>query len=444
VNKGREYARRAFEHVDRLTARERYYVEGYYYSDRAETYQKAIDAYKKAIELYPDHSSAKHNLASRYAAIGQDQDAIPLYEDLRRRGMTYPQTYANLANAYVRQAQFDKAIEVLREYIGRNPDNAAGYLGIGLVFASAGRFDDALGAYDKSIALDPANLRPVSQKWSVFVAREQWPEAAAVEAQLEKSSDPQWRYLGFLFAGDDAVYKGHVAAALKAYDSAATAAGRGTQSATARLAAGQLLLANNQAGAAAADARRAFDDAARVGPQPFLATSLVSMAETRLGHAAEAAKAADEMRRLIKQMPPGPLIRQLEFLQAGRVALERHDTVKALEALKQADALVPPGPSGYATTLFPAAIFLFPMGEALLASKNDVEAAKRFQRIVDSAIDRAQNPIEFVRSLYYLAQINERRGDTDKARTFYRRFLEYWGDGEIDRDRVGEARRKIG
>ena len=35
------------EHVDRLTARERYYVEGNYYGNNNATYAKSIDAYKK-------------------------------------------------------------------------------------------------------------------------------------------------------------------------------------------------------------------------------------------------------------------------------------------------------------------------------------------------------------------------------------------------------------
>jgi hypothetical protein len=52
--------------------------------------------------------------------------------------------------------------------------------------------------------------------------------------------------------------------------------------------------------------------------------------------------------------------------------------------------------------------------------------------------------MQFVRSLYFLGQINERNGDTEKARSFYRRFVQYWENGEIDRERVAEARRKIG
>jgi TolA-binding protein len=98
--------------------------------------------------------------------------------------------------------------------------------------------------------------------------------------------------------------------------------------------------------------------------------------------------------------------------------------------------LNPPGPSG-------AVIFWFPLGQALLAAGDDREAAKRFERIVNAGVDRAANPIEFVRSLFYLGQTSERQGERARAQEYYRRFLSYWGDGEIDRERVADARKKL-
>src|SRR5262249_223952 len=60
-----EYAKRAIDHADRLSGRERYYVEASYYqfTPGPESARKAIAAYEKAIELYPDHASARNNLA---------------------------------------------------------------------------------------------------------------------------------------------------------------------------------------------------------------------------------------------------------------------------------------------------------------------------------------------------------------------------------------------
>ena len=52
--------------------------------------------------------------------------------------------------------------------------------------------------------------------------------------------------------------------------------------------------------------------------------------------------------------------------------------------------------------------------------------------------------IEYVRGLYYTAQAHEKLRDNAKAREFYARFLGYWKDGDIDRDKVADAIKKLG
>jgi TolA-binding protein len=86
----------------------------------------------------------------------------------------------------------------------------------------------------------------------------------------------------------------------------------------------------------------------------------------------------------------------------------------------------------------------FDYASAQMQAGNLADARARFQRIVDSGVMRAGYPMQFVRSLYFLGQINERQGNAERARAFYRRFVQYWGDGEIDRERVADARKRLG
>ncbi len=79
-----DYGRRALEHVDRLSARERYYIQGNYYSRREQTYGSAIEAYRKAVELYPDHTAARNNLAFRCLLFERYEEAIKEGEELIR------------------------------------------------------------------------------------------------------------------------------------------------------------------------------------------------------------------------------------------------------------------------------------------------------------------------------------------------------------------------
>jgi Tfp pilus assembly protein PilF len=84
------------------------------------------------------------------------------------------------------------------------------------------------------------------------------------------------------------------------------------------------------------------------------------------------------------------------------------------------------------------------LATAYIAAGEDAKAEDVLDEILDAGSERIALPEIWVRSHYHLAQIHERRGDNERARELYRRFYELWRDGDIDRDRVEEAKRKSG
>ncbi|HSG00325.1 MAG TPA: protein kinase, partial [Vicinamibacterales bacterium] len=94
------YAKRAFDSRDRLTERERYYIEGYYYSLDPATNEQAIAAYRQGLALHPEHQASRHNLAIRYEVLERYQEAAAEYEELIRRGTSNPNTHGQLAQIY--------------------------------------------------------------------------------------------------------------------------------------------------------------------------------------------------------------------------------------------------------------------------------------------------------------------------------------------------------
>jgi eukaryotic-like serine/threonine-protein kinase len=432
-----EYVRRAFEHIDRITARERYYVEGMYYGDRWETFGKAIDAYAKAVELFPDHASARHNLALQYDRLERFQESIPMYEDLRRRGMTATSLYTNLAEDYQVLGEFDKADKVLQDYLQRNPDNAEGFLALGMLRAAQGRLDDALATLAKAEALAPANLGPLNERRGVYVVREQWADAEAADQKLRRSDDPAWRFAGIFNLAEARLLKGKTAEALEILSTASTSA----QSASTRNVAAVVLLARGSPAAALEEAQHAFTDARGMGPQPRTSLSLIALSQARVGDRAAASQAVRDLEEMTNQLPSDRLKRFI-YQTKGRLAFEQGNIVSAIEELKRAESRTLNAPVARQGAGLPLAVW-FDLGSAYLAAGNDVEASARFQRIVDGGTQRLSNPLEFVRSLFFLGQISERRGDRARARFYYQRFVNYWSDGDIDKERVAEARKKI-
>src|SRR5262245_13591022 len=57
-----KYAKLALDNSEHLSPRERLYIEAVYYAQRPETFDRAADAYRKLLELYPGDAAARNNL----------------------------------------------------------------------------------------------------------------------------------------------------------------------------------------------------------------------------------------------------------------------------------------------------------------------------------------------------------------------------------------------
>jgi tetratricopeptide (TPR) repeat protein/TolB-like protein/predicted Ser/Thr protein kinase len=443
-----DYARRAFEHVDRVTARERYYIEGYHFARRQETLGRAIEAYEKGLSLFPDHASVRNNLALLYVQLERQDDALPHLEELRRRGMTFPGSYGILANIYGSRGEFETAVKVLQEYLQRHPDVAQAHGFLGFTLMMWGKLDDALAAYDRVDALDPGATIAATGRFTVHVLRSQWAEARGVAEKLTPSQDPFRRLLGHSQLATLQLYRGVTPAALAAFDRAAQAyAQPGANTAAARTRAAGVLIAVRNPAAALAEALKARSEGKGAGAE-WAAIQAVALAQMATGRAAEANRTLDELRGLAAQLPSERELRRVHHL-AGEIALERGDHARAVQELLAAAKRLPRHATGGAGggpgagAAIGAAQIWFSLGSAYLAMGNAEGAEPWFRRLVESTIERANAPIEYVRSLYLLATIHESRGEKEKARAGYQRFLEHWRDGDLDRDSVASAERKL-
>jgi tetratricopeptide (TPR) repeat protein len=238
-----------------------------------------------------------------------------------------------------------------------------------------------------------------------------------------------------------AQYAGRSADAIALYERGARSQNpRGSgQTAISHAWAARLLLATNKPQAALAQAEQAFEQAQGTFAAWDSSASRV-LALSRLGRATEAATALETLTARANALP-GPREKRRVHLVAGWLAMDRSQWPAAIDEFRQAETTLtingltgPPPP--------PHVPVWFGLGSAYFASGDLTNAAERFQKIVDRP-ERATHPIEFVRSWYFLGEIAFRQGDRAKAKNCYERFLKYWADGDIDRDRVADARRKL-
>ena len=435
------FAKRALDLTDRLTTRERYYIEGFYYCLRPETVERGLQAYKQGLRLHPEHQASRHNLGLQLMFLERYAEGIEQYEEMLRRGTSNPTSYENLADMLVQTGDVRRAREVAESFGRRYPDSAAGLRVLGMTLAAEKRFDEARAAFEKSEALDPSHSFAKMGRRSVAMLQEQWEEVEAMNAELARSPSPFHRFLSLVGRALHADARGRSEAVRDFMDRAAQVAGlppnlRGF--ARNRLAI--RMLRQGKPASALARTELAIVDA-RQTEEEFEALQLHAVAQAAVGRAADAEKTLALLESKAKTVPSHQETRRVHWAR-GEIALGRKDLDTAVAELTKAVAMLPANgpvlgpPSNHCDLWFAAAL-------AQLAAGRDGEAARLLERI-QSGHERFFAMDTWARSFFLLGQIYERRGDAARAREQYARFADLWQDGDLERGWVAEAQTKLG
>ena len=435
-----DYAKLALERIDRLSARERYYIEGFYYGLRPTTRGKSIDAYKQGLALHPEHQASRHNLAIHYLELEWLPDAIRENEELLRRGTSNPTSYENLVDAHLSSGNIPRAREVAAEYWRVWPDTLVGHRMHGMIGIVAGDLEAAREAYARAAALDAFDNGSRVGMMVTAILQERWDAAEAVRDEVLKSDNPFQKFLGVVNGSGadlargrmrDATLQFEQAFALKGLAPGPRAASRNRLTAT-LLRQGRVADALRQAEIALPDAR---------GRNPELETlQLLAVAQAANGQPDAAEKTLAELEAHTRALSSNRDLRRLHWAR-GEILRRGGDARGALPHLLTAvDMARVNGPA-----LGPPTPHLDILLSAALAQRDAGNPAAAIQLLEQMQVrhERALNPEAWVRSFYLLGQLYEQRGDHDRSRQQYRRFVELWGDGDVERAWVDDARRRI-
>jgi tetratricopeptide (TPR) repeat protein len=443
--KREEHRRKAVEDAARLPVHERYLAEGHYYILREETHERAFQTYEKLLELLPDQGDARNNLALRYRHFERFDEAIEHYEEAIRRRYDFVGAYDNLALSYSCKGNFEKGYELLQDYLARHPDSSAGHRLLGDHFTRWGKLDQALESFETAESLLPDHRIHLS-RWQVFVLREEWGPAEASANQTANSNEPEPKWLGSRCLARLHLYHGRSHEALNNIEQAVRAFEEPHLTmAEARIMAAEVLLERDNAARALEQTREAQLEGAGNFPE-WEGLFLASVAYAKLEQWDAAERTAKELRQRTESLPTEKEKRRHHHL-LGELALARGDTTKAIDELEKAHSMLPA--RGFLRPhrdlrMPPHVPIWFSLAKAYLESGDEANAAQWFQRVAESTNEHIPWPIPYVRSFYFLGKIHENRGEMEEARKYYRRFYEFWRDGDMDREQVEEVERKMG
>jgi len=440
ADKREEYAKRALDNSERATPRERYYIEGYYYSLRPETWDRAIDAYRQGLALHPEHQASRHNLALLYAQLWRFSEAVEQSEELLRRGTSNPTTYGNLVSVYLALGETAKARSTAEAFVEAHPDVAAGHENLGELLVVDGRLPDALAAFDKAAALDPRDFQAPLGRAIVAMMQARWTDADEVDRALGESPDVFHRWLGLMMSSAVNFARGQGADALAQIDRATRLSGTSrSDRINAKLAHAGGLLSIGKTAPALAELKAVVPDA-RGRSSEYGALRLLATAEARIGQLADARQTLSTLEAAVAKVPGGQQKMLLDWAR-GEVALAAGDHAGAIETLTRAANAMPA--RGLVTSPTSHVDLWFSLASAGLAAGRDADAAPWLERIVNAGHEHVWGFTSYVRGHYLLARIYEKRGDRARANQLYTRFLDFWRDGDMDRIEIADAQRKL-
>ena len=133
----------------------------YAYNGRGNTYkalgeyEKAVSDYDRALELDPEHVYAYNGRGNAYKALGEYEKAVSDYDRALELDPEHVNAYNGRGNAYQALGEYEKAVSDYDKAIGLDPEYVIGYYNRGNAYQAVGKYEEALADYSKALELDP-------------------------------------------------------------------------------------------------------------------------------------------------------------------------------------------------------------------------------------------------------------------------------------------------
>lgn len=372
-DQAKDNMKKAFALRDRVSERERLYIDSHYYEFVDNDPAKAEQTYLLWEQTYPRDDVPWINLGNVYRQMGRIEDSIQQESMAVQISQGNVIARSQLTNAYITASRFGEARAVAQQGLDKNPKSPAYHALLWQIALLEGEAGAQKSEMDWLRSNDTADADRLQAFGDMFLGRVNEGEKLFAQQIARANSKSQMADTLAFQAGAECEY-------------GSTEAGR----ADAQKA---LAMAGSQADASVVGALAVCGDTAR----------------------SEAGIAA-----LAKARPQDRLLNNVDLpLIRAIVALDRNDPQGAFAVLQPVEP----------NRLAPGSDYFYVVGLANLQAKKANEAATNFQAVLNNPGLYSFDP-SYPLAYFGLAQARTLAGDTAGARTAYQDFFAFWKDAD--------------
>jgi tetratricopeptide (TPR) repeat protein len=436
--------KKAMELSDRVSPKERYLLEAEYYSRSEAMTPKAIEAYKKFLEIYPDDQFANIKLAYIYNKYEMWEECIERCRvPIRDKDRIY-YAYSYVASSYLALGQPEKAKDVIMGYFSAIGDSVPLRFDLADCYMYQRKYKEALEEVEKTIALNPEDPQNFLSKGNLFIYLGDFSRAAEEYRNLLKLRAPEAQ--GFY------LYEMILLAILQGKFSEAEALARQAIAAIEKSDEKFLMNIFRERSAyglwrsghlkeAIQEFDRIRDTAVEIDNVSLQRRALQGkgLVYCTLNSLDKAALTADELSRLVQNALNQKETRMVEHL-LGQIELQKGHADKAIDHLKRAFSRLP---HEYSFPGDEQALYLEPLALAYYKSGDLDHAREEYEKIGALTTGRMAYGDIYARSFYMLGKIAEQKGDKAVAREHYQKFFDLWKDADPGLPELADARKRL-
>ena len=418
---------KAFDLRDKVSERERYTIEADYYKSWEKSYDKAMEAYKKLLDLYPDDTIGNTNLGILYFELEEFDKAVALYETKIKNDPDDRLGTWNLIETYEAMGLYDKADQVIERYLRRNPDNIDFLLKQYNVYLYKGKYDQAQGNLEKILSLDPnRKLTYDILMGHISLLKGELEHARSQYQKMQEGSTDRRLNMTNLYMLQGKFKEAETEFLKKPvlHEQLALLYLRTKQS---QLALEDFTIVEEGAQKAESISRQ------------IMALYAKGIAHAQMKSYDEASRMAEEIKKSIPTWMHKKLIKFHDHL-LGMIAFERGNFSESIQKLRQAvQSLYAPEDN------FPRiqAYFIFALAQAYYKTENLFSAQGEFEKILSLHLGRIGNGDIYAISLYSLGKIFEQQGQKERAIEHFERFLDLWKNADPGMPEVADAKARL-